>query len=130
MHETISRETITKELHISEGHISHLFKKETGVPLTEYITDMRIEKAKKLLTNSNDSIAEICEKIGYNYQAYFTKIFKEKTGMSPIQYRKTVRINRDWQTGRSNIDLPVVFTLLEAFSISAPLNLHCYPAKI
>lgn len=86
--ESISRETITNELHISEGHISHLFKKETGMSLTEYITNMRINKAKELLKDTNDSIAEICEQIGYNYQAYFTKIFKEKTGMSPMQYRK------------------------------------------
>lgn len=87
----ISRESITNELHISEGHISHLFKKETGFSLTEYITNMRIEKAKKLLSDSNISITDICEQIGYNYQAYFTKIFKEKTGVSPMQYRKNQR---------------------------------------
>ena len=45
----ISRETITRELHVSEGHISHLFRKETGCSLTEFITNMRMEKAKELL---------------------------------------------------------------------------------
>ncbi|MDO4274595.1 MAG: response regulator [Eubacteriales bacterium] len=89
--EPISRETITNVLHVSEGHISHLFKKETGVSLPEYITDMRVEKAKALLADSNASVAEICEQIGYNYQAYFTKIFKEKTGVPPLQYRKDHR---------------------------------------
>ena len=87
----ISRDTITRELHVSEGHISHLFKKETGDSLTEYITNMRIEKAKELLLQTNLSISEICERIGYNYQAYFTRIFREKVGMSPVQYRKEMR---------------------------------------
>lgn len=89
--DSISRETITRELHVSEGHISHLFRKETGFSLTEYITNMRIEKAKELLLRTNDSITEICEQIGYNYQAYFTKVFREKTGLSPYQYRKEKR---------------------------------------
>ena len=91
LQDSISRETITRELHVSEGHISHLFRKETGCSLTEYITNMRIEKAKDLLLRTNDSIAEICEQIGYNYQAYFTKVFREKTGLAPYQYRKEKR---------------------------------------
>ena len=90
-YQSADRETITRELHVSEGHISHLFRKETGFSLTEYITNMRIEKAKELLLRTNDSITEICEQIGYNYQAYFTKVFREKTGLSPYQYRKEKR---------------------------------------
>jgi len=83
----ITREIISRELHVSESSLSRIFSREIGMPITEYITDCRIKQAMRLLTNSDDSITEICAKVGYNYPAYFTKIFREKTGKSPHQYR-------------------------------------------
>lgn len=87
----ISRESITQQVHVSECHISRLFRKETGCSITEFITNMRISRAQELLTDTNCSITDICAQIGYNYQAYFSKVFRDRTGMTPNRYRASFR---------------------------------------
>ncbi len=83
----LSRDMIARELFISESNLSRSFAKEVGATLVEYINARRLEKAKELLRTTDLSVTEICLQIGYNYTAYFTKIFKEKEGMTPTQYR-------------------------------------------
>lgn len=83
----ISRETICQELFISESYLSRTFTKEVGMTLIDYITECRITRAKELLRTTEESVTNICTQVGYNYAAYFTKIFKEKTGITPNQYR-------------------------------------------
>ncbi len=83
----ISRESICRELYISESYLSRTFTKEMGMTLVDYITECRINKAKELLRTTDLTVTNICTQVGYNYAAYFTKIFKEKTGMTPNQYR-------------------------------------------
>lgn len=84
----ISRESICRELYISENYLSRTFTKEMGMTLVDYITECRINKAKELLRTTDLTVTNICTQVGYNYAAYFTKIFKEKTGMTPNQYRE------------------------------------------
>jgi two-component system, response regulator YesN len=79
---------IADSLHISIGHLCLLFKQETGVTLKNYITNMRIETAKRLLRSSNTKIYGISEAVGYQTSQYFSQVFYKKVGMLPAEYRK------------------------------------------
>ena len=67
------------------------FKKLVGKTPTEYINDVRIEKAKELLAESDDKIIDIAIACGYDNIGYFIKRFKEQKHMSPSQYRKQIK---------------------------------------
>ncbi len=72
-------------------YISKLFKEYTGMNYTDYLADKRIEKAKKLLTETGMAVEDIAAGVGYNDMAHFRKVFRSKTNMSPGQYRKENR---------------------------------------
>lgn len=76
------------ELNLSDSYLSDLLKKETGKNTQENIHVFVIEKAKNLLINSDDSISEIAYELGFEYPQYFSRLFKKKTGMTPLNYRK------------------------------------------
>lgn len=84
----ITLETLAEKCHCNSSYISHLFKKKTGVSITEYINDFRINKAKYLLYVSDMTITQISYEVGYNDSGYFSRVFKKKTGMSPEKFRK------------------------------------------
>ena len=67
-------------------YISQLIKNETGLNYTQYITELRIEKAKELLTNTKLSLAEISEAVGFNDYFYFIKKFKREVGVTPGKF--------------------------------------------
>ncbi|MCD8337220.1 MAG: AraC family transcriptional regulator [Lachnospiraceae bacterium] len=92
--EELSREELAKMVYVSPDHLTRLFKKETGLPLNEYIISKRIQLAKQLLSETDLTIVEITEKAGFSYSSYFVKIFKKKTGMTPQQYRDENRKQR------------------------------------
>ena len=73
--------------HINHTYLSTLFKKETGMNISEYIQLIKIENAKKLLTGSNYKIQLISEKVGFTDYTYFCTIFKKAAGVSPLQFR-------------------------------------------
>ena len=83
----ISRETLSRELCVSESKLSRVFNNETGMTITEFINECRMKRAEELLVSTDLSITEICTCVGYNYPAYFTKMFRERTGKTPFQYR-------------------------------------------
>ena len=83
----LSLDSLAKEVYLSKSYLSSIFKKETGVSLTDYITKVRIEKSKKLLLEKNTSLAVISGQCGFRDQSYFTKVFKKLTGVSPKHYR-------------------------------------------
>lgn len=85
--EKISLAGIASDFHVSAPYLSKIFKEETGCNLNQYITDVRIEKAKDLLHNSNKKIAEIAELTGYEDVNYFIKVYKKNTGKTPTQDR-------------------------------------------
>lgn len=91
LNEPISRKDICQELYISESQLSKAFNKEIGKSISEYITQERLVKAQMLLAETNMSITDICMETGFNYSAYFTRIFKEAEGMTPNQYRQKLR---------------------------------------
>ncbi|MCQ2982509.1 MAG: response regulator [Treponemataceae bacterium] len=83
----LQRDEIAAMVHISPGYLSRVFKKETGMSLSDYIMQKRIAVAKQLLAKTGLSITAITERVGLNYSSYFTKIFKEQTGLTPQEYR-------------------------------------------
>ena len=74
-------------LFLSPNYLSDLLKKETGKTAQEYLHYYLIEEAKNNLLNTDDPINEIAFNLGFEYPQYFSKLFKSKTGMTPIAYR-------------------------------------------
>ena len=76
------------KLNLSAGYLTDLLKKETGKTTKEYLQIEVIEKAKYKLLNSNDTVGEIAYTLGFEYPQYFNRLFKQKTGLTPIEYRQ------------------------------------------
>lgn len=85
--ETISVGVIAESLGISEGHLSHLFKKETEYTVMGYITRYRMQAAMKLLANCRYKVYEVAELVGYRDITYFSSTFKKIVGVSPSEYQ-------------------------------------------
>lgn len=86
--EEISLNVLANEFYLSAQYISQLFKNEIGVNFLAYLTNIRMEQAKKLLLSSDDTVAKIAEKSGYADYRVFTKAFKKSEGVTPSQYRR------------------------------------------
>ena len=86
----ISLDDVSREVNVSPYYFSKLFKEEAGENFIEYLTRMRIEKAKRLLADAQASIKEISVQIGYGDPNYFSRIFKKQTGMTPREYRDSL----------------------------------------
>jgi two-component system response regulator YesN len=78
---------IAKASHLSVSRLAHIFKEQMGITLIDYLTSVRIERAKQLLLATEQNCTEICFQVGYNNQSYFTRTFKELVGMTPRQFR-------------------------------------------
>jgi len=72
---------------LSVSRLAHVFKEQMGITLVDYLTNVRIERAKKLLLATDQNCTEICFEVGYNNQSYFTRTFKDLVGMTPRQFR-------------------------------------------
>ncbi|MEO0900138.1 MAG: helix-turn-helix transcriptional regulator [Bacteroidota bacterium] len=77
-----------EKLQLSTNYLTDLLKKETGRSIKEHIDRRIVENAKYILLNSNQSIGEIAYSLGFEYPQSFSRLFKNKTGMSPLEYRK------------------------------------------
>ncbi len=86
--EDISLSILAEEFHLSAQYISQLFKSEIGVNFLAYLTNIRMERAKKLLLSTALSIGEISEQLGFGDYRVFTKVFKKSEGVTPSQYRR------------------------------------------
>ena len=84
----ISLETAADYAGVSSFYLSKLFKEEKGETFINFISDKRLEKSRQLLEQTELSIKEITAEVGYNDQNYFSRIFKNKYGLSPKEYRK------------------------------------------
>ena len=83
----ISIEKICSVFYFNQSYFSVLFKGKTGINYNDYVTELRIKKAKALLKSGNYKIHEIAEMVGYNSARYFSRVFKAKTGELPQEYR-------------------------------------------
>jgi len=78
---------------MSEEYLCRYFKKKMGKTLTEYINEIRIDKASEKLRNTEDKVIDIAVQCGYDNISYFIKRFKRMKGISPLEYRKMVNIS-------------------------------------
>ena len=87
----LSIEVIGDSLSISGDHLRHVFKKETGRTVLDYLTWFRIEKAKELLDGEEYKIYEVAEMVGYKTSQYFSLVFKKWTGTTPLEYKDQLK---------------------------------------
>lgn len=90
--EECSLATVAAQVHLNPNYFSNLFKKQTCESFSGYLTKLRMDKAKMLLTNTDMKIAEIAEAVGYADSNYFATAFKQSTTHTPSEYRKLHRI--------------------------------------
>ena len=88
LQEDVSLNVLAQEFHLNAQYISQLFKSEIGVGFLTYLTNIRIEHAKKLLLSTDDAISDKSDQCGYNDYRVFTKVFKKKEGITPSQFRR------------------------------------------
>ena len=84
----ISLSAICDYMNVSKYYLSHLFKSVTGITVTEFRNELRITAAKNMLINSQKSIDEIAEAVGFSTAAYFTELFTRSEMIPPSKYRK------------------------------------------
>ncbi len=80
---------VAGEVGMSQSHFSTVFAQETGITFTQYLTALRIGKAKELLSATRMRSSEIAFAVGYNDAHYFSYLFKKQTGVTPSEYRKS-----------------------------------------
>lgn len=76
-----------EELNLSANYFGDLIKKETGISAQEYIQTKVIDVAKEKIFNMEKSISQVAYELGFKYPQHFTRLFKQKTGVSPVEYR-------------------------------------------
>ncbi|KRF04182.1 hypothetical protein ASG89_22670 [Paenibacillus sp. Soil766] len=89
--EECSLATVAAQVHLNPNYFSNLFKKQTGESFSGYLTKLRTDKAKMLLTNTDMKITEIAEAVGYADSNYFATAFKQSVAHTPSEYRKLHR---------------------------------------
>jgi len=85
--EEVSLKLLSNIFHMNPGYISQYFKNETGMNYSAYLLMLRINKAKKLLGNSDRPVAEVAQMTGFRDYRLFSRTFKQETGLTPSQYR-------------------------------------------
>lgn len=87
----IKMDDIVNKLSYSKSYLFRTFKAQMGCSIMAYYNNLKVERAKNLLSNTRLTVTEISEKLGYESQSYFTKAFKKSTLYSPLSYRKIFR---------------------------------------
>ncbi|MBB6733646.1 response regulator transcription factor [Cohnella zeiphila] len=88
LHLDLNRESIAEQVYLNPAYLSRLFRKETGLSLTDYMVDRRTSQAKVELARTNNKISDIASSVGYCNFSHFSKLFKKMTGLTPQEYRK------------------------------------------
>lgn len=91
LHRDLSRSEIAESVHLNPEYLSHLFKRETGGSLGEYIISEKLKIAKSLLEGTDIKVSIVAGKVGFASFSYFSQVFKKNTGLSPLEYRARSR---------------------------------------
>lgn len=95
--EDLSLERIADRFFLNQAYFSRLFKQYTGNTFTDYLIELRMEKAKELLALGKYKVYEVSKMVGYQSEKYFFRIFKQYTGCSPAEYYRGRSINENYQ---------------------------------
>ncbi|GGG22570.1 helix-turn-helix domain-containing protein [Paenibacillus abyssi] len=87
----LSREDVASHVFLNPDYLSRVFKKETGISISDYLQQQRIDYAKLLLVNTDRLVSDIALESGYSNLSYFSTIFKKATGMNPGDFRRQAR---------------------------------------
>jgi two-component system response regulator YesN len=87
--EELSLEEVAEHVHLNPHYFSKVFKQQTGETFIDYVTRLRIDKAKALILDGQFSLKEVCYMVGYKDPNYFSRVFKKVTGVTPTEYRST-----------------------------------------
>jgi AraC-like DNA-binding protein len=87
--ENINRDKMAEMVNLSPGYFSNLFRSEVGMSFSDYLIQVRIENAKRLLRRFDLSVEAISKQCGFNSLAHFSRTFKDRCGLSPLKYRKS-----------------------------------------
>src|SRR5678815_783300 len=85
--EPISLRDMSRVAYLSAFHFNRVFHRITGLPPAKFISAMRLDEAKRLLLNTNLSITDICFDVGYNSLSTFTRLFGQRVGVGPREFR-------------------------------------------
>ncbi len=86
--EPITLSAVSEKVNLTKEYVSHIFKKETGKTVTDYINGRKMMIAKEMLLSSDYEMSKISERLGYDNYSYFSKLFKKQFGVSPSAMRK------------------------------------------
>ena len=86
-----SLESIADAMGMSATYIGRLFKKHTMKTILDYITEVRMQEARELLSETELSVGEVAERAGFANSPYFYKVFKKTHGITPAEYRKSAK---------------------------------------
>src|SRR4029079_11790470 len=95
MEEIVSVSALAEVAGLSTSYFRRWFHREVGSSPSDYVTQLRIERSKQLLTQTDQSITKIAMELGYNTSAYFTAVFHRETGMTPTEFRRQLRDGGD-----------------------------------
>jgi len=86
----ISIKKLSERFHFNEDYFNRMIKSKTGLTYIEYVQDLRLKEAEKLLLQTELNIDDIAARVGYQNKGYFYKIFVKKHNMTPAEYRREI----------------------------------------
>lgn len=92
---------------MSESHFMSVFKEVTGLSFLKYLIHYRVERARVMLTHTDESMKNICQDIGFCDQSYFGAVFRKIVGVTPAEYRRRFRSDKPSELPQVHQDLPV-----------------------
>lgn len=93
VYSTVSLDEIAGKLYFSKTYVKNVFRKYTGCSVIQYYIDLKIDEAKKLISRNQYSFTEIADKLCFNSVHYFSRLFKQRTDMSPSEYAKSLKVD-------------------------------------
>ncbi len=85
--DVFDRKTYICYIQFSRYYLCYIFRRQTGIAVFQYLLELRVAKAKRLLSHSHDTVSHIAEQVGFNHTNYFNRVFRMSVGCTPSEYR-------------------------------------------